>query len=126
MNKKSIIMDCDPGHDDAIALILACSSDKLDVKAVTTVGGNQTVQKTTNNALRVLKYIGKEIPLAMGADQPMSRDLTIAPSVHGDSGLDGPELPQPTQKPLAIPAAQLMAEVVEQSEDKVTLVLPRR
>lgn len=122
MKKKSIIMDCDPGHDDAIALILACSCDKLDVKAVTTVGGNQTVQKTTNNALRILQYIGKEIPVAVGADQPMSRDLIIAPSVHGDSGLDGPELPQPTRKPLAIPAVQLMAEVVEKSEDKVTLV----
>ena len=71
MNKKSIIIDCDPGHDDAIGIILACASDMLDVKGITTVGGNQTIAKTTNNALRVLNYIGKNIPVAMGADTPM-------------------------------------------------------
>ena len=122
MNRKSIIMDCDPGHDDAIALILACASDRLDVRAVTTVGGNQTLEKTTNNALRVLNFIGRSIPVAMGADRPISRDLTIAPSVHGDSGLDGPAIPQSPQKPLDISAVQLMAKVTEESGDKVTLV----
>jgi len=122
MNKKSIIIDCDPGHDDAIGIILACASDMLDVKGITTVGGNQTIAKTTNNALRVLNYIGKNIPVAMGADTPMSRPIIIAPSVHGDSGLDGPTIPQSPQKPLDISAVQLMAKVVEGSEEKITLV----
>lgn len=122
MNRKSIIIDCDPGHDDAIGIILACASDMLDVKGITTVGGNQTIAKTTNNALRVLNYIGKNIPVAMGADTPMSRPIIIAPSVHGDSGLDGPTIPQSPQKPLDISAVQLMAKVAEDSEEKITLV----
>lgn len=122
MNRKSIIIDCDPGHDDAIGIILACANDMLDVKGITTVGGNQTIAKTTNNALRVLNYIGKNIPVAMGADTPMSRPIIIAPSVHGDSGLDGPTIPQSPQKPLDISAVQLMAKVAEDSEEKITLV----
>ncbi len=122
MNRKSIIIDCDPGHDDAIGIILACASDMLDVKGITTVGGNQTIAKTTNNALRVLNYIGKNIPVAMGADTPMSRPIIIAPSVHGDSGLDGPTIPQSPQKALDISAVQFMAKVVEGSEEKITLV----
>lgn len=122
MRKIPIIMDCDPGHDDAIAMILACASDKLDVKAITTVGGNQTVAKTTNNALRMLTFMNKQIPVAKGADRPMRRELEIAPEVHGDSGLDGPFIPESTQKALDINAYELMAKVVEESEDKVTLV----
>ncbi len=122
MRKIPVIMDCDPGHDDAIAMILACASDKLDVKAITTVGGNQTVAKTTNNALRMLTFMNKQIPVAKGADRPMRRELEIAPEVHGDTGLDGPVIPEATQKALDINAYELMAKVVEESEDKVTLV----
>lgn len=122
MRKIPVIMDCDPGHDDAIAMILACASDKLDVKAITTVGGNQTVAKTTNNALRMLTFMNKQIPVAKGADRPMRRALEIAPEVHGDTGLDGPVIPEATQKALDINAYELMAKVVEASEEKVTLV----
>ena len=122
MRKIPVIMDCDPGHDDAIAMILACASDKLDVRAITTVGGNQTVAKTTNNALRMLTFMNKQIPVAKGADRPMRRELEIAPEVHGDTGLDGPVIPESTQKALDINAYELMAKVVEESEDKVTLV----
>ena len=122
MRKIPIIMDCDPGHDDAIAIILACASEKLDVRAITTVGGNQTIAKTTNNALRVLAFIDKKIPVAIGANNPLRRELEIAPSVHGDSGLDGPELPQPKEEALKISAFELMAKVVEESDEKITLV----
>lgn len=122
MKKKSIIMDCDPGHDDAIAIILACSSDLLDVKGITTVAGNQTIQKTTNNALRVLNFIGKKVPVAMGAGKPICRALETAPNVHGKSGLDGPIIPTSPQKPLSISAVQFMAEIVEKSEDKITII----
>lgn len=122
MSRIPIIMDCDPGHDDAIAIILACASDKLDVKAITTVGGNQTVEKTTNNALRVLTFIDKDVPVARGADKPMRRALEIAPEVHGDTGLDGPELPEPEKKETGMNAYELMAKVIEESEEKVTLV----
>ena len=122
MRKIPIIMDCDPGHDDAIAIILACASEPLDVRAITTVGGNQTIAKTTNNALRVLAFIDKKIPVAMGANNPLRRELEIAPSVHGDSGLDGPELPQPKEEAMKISAFELMAKVVEESDEKITLV----
>jgi pyrimidine-specific ribonucleoside hydrolase len=95
--KKPVIMDCDPGHDDAIALLMAFASDKLDVKAVTTVGGNQTSAKTLQNALKILSFAGiTHVPVAAGASRPLVRELEIAPQVHGESGLDGPELPEPT------------------------------
>ncbi len=122
MSKMPIILDCDPGHDDAIAIILAAVSDTLDLKAITTVGGNQTVAKTTKNALNILSFIKKDIPVAKGADQPIRRPLEIAPEVHGDSGLDGPVLPQSDKKAVDINAYDLMAQIIEKSDEKVTLV----
>lgn len=122
MKKIPVILDCDPGHDDAIAMLLACASPHIDVKAVTTTGGNQTVAKTTYNALRILKFINQDIPVAVGADKPIIRTLETAPSVHGESGLDGPELPEPDHGALQMSAVELMAQVVENSEEPVTLV----
>lgn len=122
MKKIPIIIDCDPGHDDAIAIILAFAADNLDVKAITTVGGNQTIEKTTNNALRILKFINKDVPVAMGANKPMRRTLKIAPEVHGDTGLDGPVLEESNKKPLNINAYELMAKIIKESDEKVVLV----
>lgn len=122
MKKIPVIIDCDPGHDDAIAIILALASDKLDVRGITTVGGNQTIEKTTNNALRVLRFIDKDVPVAKGANMPMRRELEIAPSVHGDTGLDGPVLPEPIKEPIDLSAVELMAKIIEESDEKVTLV----
>ena len=94
-----IIMDCDPGHDDAIALVLAAASPQLDIRCVTTTAGNQTLEKTTYNALRILTLLGRtEIPVAKGRKVPMLAEPMQAPSVHGVSGLDGPPLPEPGQK----------------------------
>ena len=90
-----LILDCDPGHDDAIALLLALASPEIDLVGVTTVHGNQTLEKTTDNALRVLALAGREdVPVAAGADRPLERELHVAAHVHGESGLDGPELPE--------------------------------
>lgn len=95
-----VILDCDPGHDDAIALILALASPELKVLAVTTSAGNQTPDKTLNNALRILTLLGRDdIPVAAGAAKPLARELIIADNVHGESGLDGPELPDPAFAP---------------------------
>ncbi|MDG4870183.1 nucleoside hydrolase, partial [Guyparkeria sp. 1SP6A2] len=81
----------DPGHDDAIALILACASPSLAIKAVTTSAGNQIPEKTLNNALRILTLLGRsDIPVAGGALKPLMRELIIADNVHGETGLDGP------------------------------------
>jgi inosine-uridine nucleoside N-ribohydrolase len=105
-----IFLDCDPGHDDAIALLLALGSPELDLLGVTTVHGNQTLEKTTENALRVLELAGRtDIPVARGADRPLVRELHVAAHVHGESGLDGPELPQATTEPVAEEAVDFIA-----------------
>ncbi|MHA2755070.1 pyrimidine-specific ribonucleoside hydrolase RihA [Aeromonas dhakensis] len=118
-----VILDCDPGHDDAIALILALASPELKVLAVTTSAGNQTPDKTLNNALRILTLLGRDdIPVAAGAPKPLARELIIADNVHGESGLDGPKLPDPAFAPVAMTALELMAKCLRESPDPVTLV----
>ncbi|MDR8523616.1 MULTISPECIES: pyrimidine-specific ribonucleoside hydrolase RihA [Shewanella] len=120
---KPIILDCDPGHDDAISLILAMSSKALKPLAVTTSAGNQTPDKTLNNALRILTLLERhDIPVAAGAPKPLARELIIADNVHGESGLDGPKLPDPAFEPLAISGIELMAQKVRESDEPVTLV----
>ncbi|MBA3243717.1 MAG: nucleoside hydrolase [Actinobacteria bacterium] len=106
-----IVLDCDPGHDDAIALLLALASPEVELLGVTTVHGNQTLDKTTENALRVLELVGRsDVPVARGADRPLLRDLRVAAHVHGESGLDGPELPAATAQPVDEPALEFIAE----------------
>jgi inosine-uridine nucleoside N-ribohydrolase len=106
-----VILDCDPGHDDAIALLLALASPELELVGVTTVHGNQTLEKTTDNALRVLALVGREdVPVAAGADRPLVRDLHVAAHVHGDSGLDGPELPERRSDPVEQHAVDFLVE----------------
>ncbi|UJF20009.1 pyrimidine-specific ribonucleoside hydrolase RihA [Vibrio sp. SS-MA-C1-2] len=120
---RPIIIDCDPGHDDAIALILAAASPELEVLAVTTSAGNQTPDKTLNNALRILTLLGRtDIPVAGGAAKPLARELIIADSVHGETGLDGPILPLPSFAPQPCDAITLMAEKISHSPEPVTLV----
>jgi inosine-uridine nucleoside N-ribohydrolase len=118
-----VILDCDPGHDDAIALLLALASPELDVLGVTTVHGNQTLEKTTANALRVLDLADRaDIPVAAGADRPLARELTVASHVHGDSGLDGPALPPPGRGPLGEHAVDFMQRTIAASSTPVTLI----
>lgn len=118
-----VILDCDPGHDDAIALILALASPELKVLAVTTSAGNQTPDKTLNNALRILTLLGRDdIPVAAGAPKPLARELIIADNVHGESGLDGPKLPDPAFAPQGMTGIELMARSLRESAEPVTLV----
>ena len=122
IKKIPVILDGDPGHDDAIAWVLAAASPLLDIKAVTSVCGNQTIQKTTYNAGRIMTLVGLDVPLAMGRVKPLVADAIIAPTVHGNSGLDGPALPEPKNKPLEIDACTLMAQVLEESSEPVVLI----
>jgi len=122
VKKIPVILDGDPGHDDAIAWVLATASPLLDIKAVTSVCGNQTIQKTTYNAGRIMTLVGLNVPLAMGRVKPLVADAIIAPTVHGNSGLDGPALPEPANKPLDIDACTMMAQVLEASEEPVVLI----
>jgi inosine-uridine nucleoside N-ribohydrolase len=109
-----IVIDCDPGHDDAIAILLALASPEVELRGITTVAGNQTLDKTTRNALKVLELAGRaDIPVAAGADAPLVRTLRTAANVHGESGLDGPDLPEPVTLPVEGHAADLLAELIE-------------
>ena len=113
MTPERIVVDCDPGHDDAIALLLALASPEVELLGVTTVAGNQTLEKTTANAIRVLDFAGRpEIPVAAGADRPVAREPVTAAYVHGESGLDGPDLPLPRREPLDQHAVDFLAERV--------------
>jgi inosine-uridine nucleoside N-ribohydrolase len=110
---ERILIDCDPGHDDAIALLLALASPELELLGVTTVAGNQTLEKTTANAIRVLDFVGRDdVQVAAGADRPLVRDPFVAAYVHGETGLDGPDLPPPQREPLARHAVDFLAERV--------------
>ena len=95
---KRIIIDTDPGHDDAFALLLAiASSDELELAAITTVAGNVPLDKTTYNARRLRELVqANHVPIYRGCERPMVNDLVTAEYVHGETGLDGPHLPEPT------------------------------
>ncbi len=125
MTMKKIILDCDPGHDDAIALLLAHGNPNIELLAVTTVVGNQTLEKVTRNALglaRVANIVG--VPFAAGCARPLVRDIEIAPDVHGESGLDGPELPEPTLALDPRHAVDLIIETIMSHPPKTITLVP--
>jgi inosine-uridine nucleoside N-ribohydrolase len=118
-----ILLDCDPGHDDAIALLLALASPELELLGVTTVAGNQTLDKTTANAIRLLEFVGRrEIPVAAGADRPLVREQYVASYVHGETGIDGPDLPAAEGAPLDRHAVDFLADSIREHDGGVTLV----
>src|SRR6476660_6579035 len=118
-----VIIDCDPGHDDAMALLLALGSPELELAAVTTVAGNQTIQKVTANAIRVLDVVSEHaIPVAAGAHRALVYPARVAAEVHGETGLDGPDLPPPSRPPEPTHAIDWIAHALEASATPVTLV----
>ena len=139
MMRKPVIVDCDPGHDDMMALVIACESPELDVKLVTTVAGNKPLELVTRNALNVLHYIGADdVPLAAGCECPIVRPKdhvlpkiaemrrhtdSIENGAHGATGLDGFTFPEENpKKPIGLRAVEAMAKVLRESEEKVTLI----
>lgn len=122
--KRGIIIDCDPGHDDAMAILWALASPNLKIKAITTVAGNQTLEKVTNNAIKVLtKARQYKIPVACGAKEPLIRKLVIGGQiVHGDSGLEGPILPENGFNISELSALKLYEKILEESKEKITFV----
>ena len=116
------ILDCDPGHDDAVALLLAAAHPELDLRAITTVGGNAPLDKVTLNARRVCTLAGiRDVPVAAGAEGPSDRALEPATDVHGESGLDGPELPEPEVELDERPALELIADTLAAASEPVTI-----
>ena len=121
--KIPVLLDGDPGHDDAMAMVLALASDLVEVRGMTVVAGNSTLQNTSRNAIRVLEWVGRaDVPVCQGAAQPLMRGLEIADSVHGESGLDGPVFPPITHAPVEQNAWDFLAEKVRGSEEKTVLV----
>jgi inosine-uridine nucleoside N-ribohydrolase len=121
--KHKIILDCDPGHDDAIALLLAAHHPDIELLAVTTVAGNQSAEKTAYNALKVcsLAHI-YNIPIARGMDGPLLRPPRYAADIHGESGLDGPDLPEPDIELAPQHSVDLLIELLLKSAGDITLV----
>lgn len=119
-----VILDCDPGHDDALAIMLAVADPEIDLRAITTVAGNVTLENTTANALRVLDMVGRpDIPVAAGADRPRARALSTAASMHGEGGLAGPLPIDPSRAPSPLTAVDLIAQVLTEASEPVTLVV---
>lgn len=118
-----VVLDCDPGHDDALAIMLAAADPAIELLAITTVAGNQTLERTTLNARRVCTVAGiTGVPIAAGCARPLVQPLLVAGDVHGDSGLDGPRFPEPTVDVVPEHAVDLMHRVLAEHPEPVTLV----
>ena len=123
MTTRKIIMDCDPGHDDAIAIILAAVQPTLEILAITTVSGNAEIEKTTDNALKICDLVSlTDVMVSKGASEPLVRLRETAPGIHGDSGLDGPELPVPSRSWSEEHGADTIIRLVKASTEPVTLL----
>ena len=121
--KRKIIIDTDPGIDDAIAIAIALFSEKLDVKLITTVAGNVNVDLVTENALKLLTFFGKDIPVAKGSKEALLRTLDDAKNVHGASGMDGYDFGEPRRSNLiAEHAVNAMRRTIVESDTPVTIV----
>lgn len=121
---RPLVIDCDPGHDDAVALLLAVASPALDLRAVTTCFGNCSVEDATRNALRVLTLAGAaDVPVGQGAAGPIAGELALGNYVHGVSGLDGPEMPEPAAQVHELGAVELIASVLRSAQEPVTLAV---
>lgn len=122
MKKIPVIIDCDPGLDDVIALIMAFANEKLDVKGVTVVAGNQTLKKVGDNALKVLSYINADVPVALGSEFPLVKTLLTAGEVHGEDGIGGVVLPESNLRLSEFHAIDLMAKIIKENGENLTII----
>ncbi len=118
-----IILDCDPGHDDAIAILLAAHHPEIELLAITTVAGNQSLEKTTHNALKVCSLANiRNVPVASGMDRPLVRPPRYAQDIHGESGMDGPHIPEPDIEPVPQHGVDLLIDLFMNAGGDITLV----
>ncbi|WP_102693245.1 nucleoside hydrolase [Rummeliibacillus pycnus] len=122
MNKTPVIIDCDPGIDDAMMLALAFSRPELDIKLVTTEAGNLSTDKTTYNALSFLTYIGQDVEVARGLEHPIFRTLEVAEDIHGEGGLGNVKWADPILKESQRPAITAIYETLLASDEPVIIV----
>ncbi|WP_188206773.1 nucleoside hydrolase [Alkalibacillus aidingensis] len=122
MNRIPTIIDCDPGIDDVMMLLLALRHEKTDVKLITTSAGNQTQDKVVSNALRFVSYINEKVEIARGLEKPFLRDLVIADHIHGESGIGGVELPEPSLEESDRTAIEAMLATLKETTEPVTII----
>lgn len=122
---RKIILDCDPGHDDAIAMILAAGNPAIDLLGITTVGGNQTLTKVTHNTLSVARVARmSDVPVHAGCARPLVREVEVAEGIHGDSGLDGVELPEPISQVGSRHAVDYIIDTIMEHEPGTVTLVP--
>jgi purine nucleosidase len=126
MSPRPVIIDCDPGHDDALAILLALGSpDELDVLAITAVAGNAPLALTEKNARKVCELAGRtDLPVHAGCDRPLARELVTAEHVHGKTGLDGPELPEPRMSLAGAHAVDAIVELLRARPPNTVTLCP--
>ncbi len=122
MDRTKIILDCDPGHDDAVAIMLAGKSPKIDLLGITVVAGNQTLDNTQRNALNVVQCLGLDVPVYAGCGQPMIREKMTAGDIHGKTGLDGPVFEPLTRKLEPEHGVNFIIRTLMESNDPITMV----
>ena len=122
MQKEKIILDCDPGHDDAVAIMLAAINPKIELLGITVVAGNQKLEKTVNNALKVCNHLNLDVPVYSGMSRPIIREQLIADDIHGETGLDGPKFEELKIKAEDKHAVNFIIDTLMNSDEKITLV----
>ena len=122
MSRQKVFLDCDPGHDDAINILLAGSSPELELMGISVVAGNQTIEKTTLNALKVCQHLGLDVPVAAGSGNAMVRNRLIAGDIHGETGLDGPVFEELKLQPDKRHGVQLIIDTLMASDGDIILV----
>ena len=119
MIPTKMLIDCDPGHDDAVAILFAARH--LHLVGITTVHGNNTLENITRNALAILELAGLDVPLAVGCDEPLAQRRTGVAAVHGKSGLDGAELPEPKRQPVDAHAVDFIIDMASRHRGELVL-----
>ncbi len=122
LKKIPVIIDTDPGIDDAVALAAAFACDKLDIKLISTVSGNVGIENTSSNALKLVEFFNKDIKVSKGAEKPLIKECEHAPHIHGESGMDGYDFPKLKKSVYEKNSVEAMKEILQESDEKITLV----
>ncbi len=122
MKTRKIILDCDPGHDDAIAILLAGINPDIELLGITVVAGNQTLEKTGRNALNLCQYLDLDVPVCLGASRPLIKDAQICSEIHGETGLDGFDFLDLKKHYDQRSAVEFMVQTLLESEERITVV----
>ncbi len=124
MNRRKIIIDCDPGIDDAVMLCLAAAyQEQLEILAVTTVAGNQTIDKVSGNALKIIDFLNLKVPVAKGMETHLMKPVNVAEEAHGEDGLGGVEIPEAVSETEKEHGVLYLHRILMEQKEKITLVV---